>query len=48
MDLDISNIALWGQQQEKFLKRTTTGHTGIGKSISGWNNAAYSPWYALA
>ena len=29
MDLDISNIALWDQQQEKFLDRTTTGHTGI-------------------
>ena len=29
MDLEISNIALWNQQQEKFLKRTTTGHTRI-------------------
>ena len=29
MDLDTSSIALWGHQQEKFLKRTTTGHTGI-------------------
>ena len=34
MDLDISNIALWGQQQKKFLKRTTTGHTGI-RQIAG-------------